>query len=223
MRRLLRTLLILLALVVMAGIAQVLAIAWRVNWTGSHDRPQTADAIIVLGARIEPDGKPGPDLTARTLHAVQLFERSLAPVIVCAGGYEGDRMAAAAVARRLAIEEGVPADRVLVADDSMSTGEEAEKVASLMMARGWKRAILVSHPLHLERARILFEGQGITVYTSPTSTELGEIPWRTRTWLTARETAGIVASGLSLVGVSDEWITPLGRWFDDREATPGAN
>lgn len=223
LRRLVRALLILLALVILASIAQVVYIIWKINWTGAHDQARYADAIIVLGARVEPDGKPGPDLSTRTLHGVQLFERSLAPFIICTGGYAGDRMSAAAVARRLAIAQGVPADRVLVADGSMSTSEDAMSAASLMAAHGWRTAILVSHPLHLERARILFRGQGITVHTSPTSTNLGEIPWRTRCWLTAREAVGIMWNGLEQLGVPGEWTRQINRWFNDPAATPGAN
>jgi uncharacterized SAM-binding protein YcdF (DUF218 family) len=75
----------------------------------------------------------------------------------------------------------------------------------LMLANGWHTAILVSHPLHLERARILFEAQGLTVYPSPTNTDLDAIPWRTRAWLTARETAGILWLTLEDMGVPYEW------------------
>ena len=76
---------------------------------------------------------------------------------------------------------------------------------------GLETVLLVSHPLHLERARILFEGQGITVYTSPTSTDLSAIPWGHRGWLTAREAAGIAWLGLESLGLPDTWPTLLRR------------
>jgi uncharacterized SAM-binding protein YcdF (DUF218 family) len=222
-RRLTRAMLILATLTILAGAAQFLYLAWRINWTGSHDQAQPADAIIVLGARVEPNGQPGPDLRARTLHAVGLFQRGLAPVVICTGGFEGDRLSAAAVARRLAIGQGIPTAQVFVADGSMTTSEDAASAAGLMQANAWRTAVLVSHPLHLERARLLFEGQGIRVYPSPTSTDLRAIAWRTRAWLTVREVAGIVWTGLEALGVPYAWTEPLSRYIYGPAHAPGAN
>jgi len=212
LRRVIRALLALVLLVVLAGALTFLYIAFRVNLTGARDRAQQADAVVILGALVEPDGSAGPDLAERTLHGVRLFQRGLAPYIICTGGYSGDRLSAAAVARDLAVSQGVPEDKVLLAEGSMTTREDAASTRDLMFSRGWQTAILVSHPLHLERARIAFEGEGLTVYPSPTNTDLSTIPWRTRVWLTAREAVGIVWIGLEELGVPYEWTVPLSRW-----------
>ncbi len=213
LRGLVRSLLALVVLVIAAGTITFLYIGWRINWTGARDRAQQADAIVILGARVEPDGQPGPDLAVRTLHAVSLFQRGLAPYVICTGGYANDRLSAAAVACSLAVSKGVPAEKVLMADGSMTTREDASSARDIMLANGWQTAILVSHPLHLERARLLFEGQGVTVYPSPTNTELTTIPPRTRLWLTAREAVGIVWIGLDELGVPSDWTAPLSRWL----------
>ncbi len=210
-RRLFRALLTLTALVLLAGAGTFLYLAWRINRTGAADRAQRADAIVVLGARVEADGQPGPDLRVRTQHAVDLFQRGLAPYLICTGGYRDDRLSAASVACDLAVSQGVPAEKILLADGSMTTREDAARAADLMAAHGWRTANLVSHPLHLERARRLFEGEGITVYPSPTSTDLAAIPWKTRLWLTAREAVGIAWIGLEDLGVPYEWTLPLSR------------
>jgi uncharacterized SAM-binding protein YcdF (DUF218 family) len=210
-RRLLRALLTVLVLVLLAGAITFLYIAWRVNRTGLADKAQRADAIVVLGARVSVDGAPGPDLYVRTLHAVNLYRRGLAPYLICTGGYQSDRLSAAAVARDLAVFIGVDPARILLAEGAMTTQEDAASAWKLMSARGWQRAILVSHPLHLERARLLFEAEGITVYPSPTNTRLDAIPWRTRAWLTLRETVGIVWIAMEALGVPDKWTVPFSR------------
>jgi uncharacterized SAM-binding protein YcdF (DUF218 family) len=212
LRRLVRGLLTLVALVLLAGALTFLYLGWRINYTGAHDQAQQADAIVILGARVEPDGQPGPDLQVRTRHAVELFQRGLAPVVICTGGYEDDRLSAAAVACKLAISLGVPAERVFLADGSMTTREDAASAAAMMADHGWQTAILVSHPLHLERARILFEELGITAHPSPTSTYLDAIPWETRIWLTSREAVGILWLSLEEMGVPYEWTAQLSRW-----------
>lgn len=223
LRRLVRGLLTLIALVLLAAALTFLYLGWRINYTGAHDEAQQADAIVILGARVESNGQPGPDLRVRTLHAVELFQRGLAPYLICTGGYQNDRLSAAAVACNLAVSQGIPAERVLLADGSMTTREDAASAATLMTDRGWRTAILVSHPLHLERARILFEELGITAHPSPTSTYLDAIPWETRIWLTSREAVGILWLSLEEMGVPYEWTGQLSRWVYGPAATPEAN
>ncbi len=223
LRRLVRALLTLVALVLFAGAITFVYLGWRINHTGARDRAQQVDVIVILGARVEPNGQAGPDLQVRTLHAVSLFQRGLAPYLICTGGYHDDRLSAAAVARDLAVLQGVPTDKILLADGSMTTREDATSARDLMVAHGWRTAILVSHPLHLERACLLFEGEGITVYPSPTSTDLNAIPWRTRAWLTAREAVGILWIALEDVGVPYEWTIQLSHWVYGPPTTLEAN
>jgi uncharacterized SAM-binding protein YcdF (DUF218 family) len=123
----------------------------------------------------------------------------------------------------MALGQGVPAEKILLAEGSMTTSQDAVSARNLMLERGWETAVLVSHPLHLERARLLFEGLGTTVYPSPTNTDLTTIPWRTRAWLTAREAVGIVWIGLEEMGVPYAWTHPLSRWVYGPPINPGAN
>jgi uncharacterized SAM-binding protein YcdF (DUF218 family) len=220
LRRAIRVLLTLVLLVVLAGALTFLYIGVRINLTGARDRAQQADAIVILGALVEADGQPGPDLVERTLHGVRLFQRGLAPYVICTGGYAGDRLSAAAVACDLAVSQGVPQSKVLLAEGSMTTREDATTARDLMLSRGWQTAILVSHPLHLERARIFFESEGLTVYPSPTNTDLSTIDWETRAWLTAREVVGIVWVALEELGVPYDWTLPLSRWVYGPPGTP---
>ena len=141
-----------------------------------------ADAIVVLGARVNADGSPGSDLTSRTYHAVDLWLAGYAPHIICTGGFKNERLSAAAVCRRFAIELGVPADRIVLADGSSNTIEDAAATAQVMADQGWRKAILVSHPLHLYRARWLFRRAGLDVVTSPTSTDVQRIAPPVRAW-----------------------------------------
>lgn len=211
-RRLVRGLFMLVGLLLLAAVITFLYIGWRINDTGTRDLAERADAIVILGARVEPDGQAGADLRERTLHAVTLFQRGLAPYVVCTGGFRDDRLSAASVGCQLASSQGVPLEKLALADGSMTTREDAISASQLMLARGWKTAIVVSHPLHLERARLLFEAQNISVYPSPTNTDLRTIPWRIRAWLTAREAVGIVSIGLEEFGLPADWTHFLSRW-----------
>ena len=132
-----RALFTFVTLVLAAATVTFLYIGWRVNCTGARDQAQPADVIVILGARVEPDGQPGPDLKVRTLHAVALFQQGFAPSLICTGGFHNDRLSAAAVACDLAVVQGVPAERVWLADGSMTTREDAIRTSQLMASHGW--------------------------------------------------------------------------------------
>lgn len=195
MTRALRLILRAVVLAVAIGLVLVMVLGWQINRLGSRDLARQADAVIILGARVNADGSPGSDLLSRTYHGIDLYNAGLAPVVICAGGKGGDRLSAGAVACRFAVEAlGLPPERALVVEqrDAYSTAEEARAVAELMRMRGLESAILVSHPLHLYRARWLFQSQGLEVTTSPTNTELWRITPAARLWYTLREVGGVI-------------------------------
>jgi len=188
-------------------------LAWQVDLLGRRDDARTADAIIVLGARVEADGRPGSDLTSRTYHAVDLWQAGYAPAIICTGGYRNEPLSAANVCRRFAIELGVPADYVQVADGTSNTVEDAAAAARVMADHGWRLAILVSHPLHLYRARWLFRDAGVAVVTSPTSTDTGRIFPLLRAWYALRESGAILLTVLDRWGwLPPEWTARFQAW-----------
>ncbi len=199
MKRVLRTLVYLLLATTLTAVTVVGVLAWQINRLGSQDHAEPADAIVILGARVDPDGTASSDLMSRTYHAMDLYQAGMAPVVICAGGAGGDRLAAGAVACRFAEQElGLPADSALVAQeaDAWTTADEAAVVADLMQAHGLRSAILVSHPLHLYRARWLFGRQGIEAVTSPTNTDLGKIFLPARAWYTLREAGGVILTAM---------------------------
>jgi uncharacterized SAM-binding protein YcdF (DUF218 family) len=201
------------ALLLLIALLAFALLAWQIDRLGGRDDAQAADAIVVLGARVNADGSPGSDLTSRTYHAVDLWLAGYAPYIICTGGFKNERFSAAAVCRRFAIELGVPADRIFLADGSTNTIEDAASTAQVMADQGWRKAILVSHPLHLYRARWLFRRIGLDVITSPTSTDMTKIAPPVRAWYAVREAAAIVITAVDgWRVVPQEWIARLQRW-----------
>jgi uncharacterized SAM-binding protein YcdF (DUF218 family) len=133
------------------------------------DTRRPAHAIVVLGAA-QWDGKPSPVLKARVDHAVELWRRGLAPVLVVTGGQgPGDTTTEAAVERRYAMSKGVPSAAIRVEPTGRSTSESLRNVA-LMMGKDAREVILVSDPFHMLRLAILARRFGLKPRTSPTRT-----------------------------------------------------
>lgn len=209
MRWLFRTLWRTVIIVFSLAILGFAAVCYQVDRYGRLDAPQLSDAIVVLGAQVTASGQPGSDLTSRTYHGVDLYNAGWAPRIICTGGFEGDGLSAAAVARRFAIDIGTPPESVLVAEGGMNTTQDAQSTARLMNEHGWRSTILVSHPLHLYRAKWAFQRAGLTVTTSPTSTDTHEILLPLRLWYTFRESGALIVTALEEWGLVHGWSDGL--------------
>jgi uncharacterized SAM-binding protein YcdF (DUF218 family) len=126
------------------------------------------DAIVVLGAA-QYDGRPSPVLRARLDHAVSLYRRNLAPVIIMTGGVgPGDTVSEAVVSQRYAVRQGIPRNAILTEREGLTTLQSMDGVARLMRGRGMSRAVLVSDPFHMLRLKLLALRVGIRGFTSPT-------------------------------------------------------
>src|SRR4051794_1502524 len=136
----------------------------------SRDEARPAQAIVVLGAA-QYAGRPSPVLRARLDHALDLWDRHLASLLILTGGTgTGDTTSEAAVGRIYARKHGVPDTAILVENEGRTTSESMRAVAGMLEVRGLQSALLVSDPFHMWRLRILARRFGITPYTSPTQT-----------------------------------------------------
>jgi len=153
----------LLLLVWVASLGAVLV--WEQN-----DQARPASAIVVLGAA-QYVGRPSPVLRARLDHAIDLWRRKLAPLIIVTGGTgQGDTTSEAAVSQRYAIRRGVPASAILLEAEGRTTSESMEGVAALMGRQSRRDVLLVSDPFHMLRLTILARRHGLVPYSSPTPT-----------------------------------------------------
>lgn len=210
--RVLRSAMVIFVLLGLAGLLAFGLLCFQIDRYGRRDMAQPADAIVVLGALVLPDGQPGPDLSARTQHAVALYHGGLASHLICGGGAKDEPKSAAATCKALAMSLDVAQDAIWLADGSANTDQEAQQVATVMAEHGWQTAILVSHPLHVYRAKLFFERQGLRVYTSPTTTDVEGIalPWRA--YYTTREGVGILWPYLEKAGFPPAWTASLHKW-----------
>lgn len=159
--------LITLVLILAAGWALCIA---SIHLWGRRSETPKSDAIVVLGAA-QYDGRPSPVLKARLDHAIALYERGVAPMLIMTGGQApGDTVSEAVVSRRYAIRAGVPAGAILTERGGMTTVESMEAVARLMRTREMTTAVLVSDPFHMLRLKLLARQVGIRGFTSPTRT-----------------------------------------------------
>jgi uncharacterized SAM-binding protein YcdF (DUF218 family) len=159
-----------LTVMVVAAFALWLISAAAVLIWSYRDEARPAQAIVVLGAA-QYAGKPSPVLKARLDHALDLWNRHLATLLILTGGTgSGDTTSEAAVGRSYARKHGVPDSAILVESEGRTTSASMKAVAGMLEVRGLQSALLVSDPFHMLRLRILARRFGFTPYTSPTQT-----------------------------------------------------
>ena len=125
--------------------------------------PRRADAVIVLGCLLAPDGRLSAALEERVRAGVALFHAGLAPRLCMTGGRapiashdETEAAAMAAFARSL----GVPGAAIEIEESSVSTWENAQRCAALLLPRGLRTVWIVTQPFHLRRALRHFRRAG---------------------------------------------------------------
>jgi DUF218 domain len=137
----------LLLLAVVAVILFLAITAVQVVHTASLEELHPADAIVVFGAA-EYSGHPSPVLRARLDHALDVFHRGVAPVVITTGGAAADPTFS---------EGGVGRDYLM-----------RHGVAVIMRANNLHSCVAVSDAYHVFRIRKLLEHEGVgPVYVAP--------------------------------------------------------
>lgn len=121
-------------------------------WQASRrDAARPAGAIMVLGAA-QYNGRPSPALADRLAHALELYERHLAPVVVVSGGRQvGDRYTEATVGYNYLRAHGVPDRAIRKEVQGRSTYESLASASRFLHAEGIDDVVLVSGPATSKR------------------------------------------------------------------------
>jgi uncharacterized SAM-binding protein YcdF (DUF218 family) len=153
----------------------VIVFAWlwvQIDRFGQVDRARPADVIVVF-------------------HAVKLYKEGLAAAIVCSGGLGTHPPTEARAAARLAMDQGVPPEAIVLEEEGHSTEESALFTSEIMRARGWQRAIVVSDTYHLWRANLVFGKAGVEAYPSPAHDERYPLSERVYLYHLGREVVAV--------------------------------
>jgi uncharacterized SAM-binding protein YcdF (DUF218 family) len=148
--------LFLLVVLLAAAIGAAAGVRYAGAWLSAGDRPQQADAIVVLGGGY-----------ARPFQAADLYRQGLARKIYISVPARDDQyrlLDEAGIAfpreeevvRQVLLKKGVPAGAIeYFGKDSISTAAEAQ-AARALFAKGAPKLLIVTSPYHLRRARITF-------------------------------------------------------------------
>ncbi len=156
-------------------IVLIAACAWfcwlfvQIRHAASIDQAGPADAIAVFGAA-EYNGRPSPVLNSRLEHALDLYQRGLAPVIITLGGGIDPQQSEGGVGRDFLLSHGVPDDHIIAETTSSDTKESVARLAAIARENHLQTILAVSDGTHLFRIQQLCQAQGLHVLLSPRET-----------------------------------------------------
>jgi uncharacterized SAM-binding protein YcdF (DUF218 family) len=193
----------LLALILLAATAWCIWVYRQIAEVANHDEAQPADAIAVFGAA-EYSGRPSPVLHARLDHAVELYRKHIAPLVITLGGGT-DRDSGnteGGVGRDYLLANGIPFGSIIAETRSTDTEQQVRRLAAIAHDNNLHHIVVVSDGTHLFRIRKLCEDAGLDVYTSPRPA-LGHISTYDLTMRYVHEIISYTASRLNL---NIDWI-----------------
>jgi uncharacterized SAM-binding protein YcdF (DUF218 family) len=169
----------LLVLIAAAALLPLWITAVQVVHTASLQEVHAADAIVIFGAA-EYAGRPSPVLRARLDHALDLFHRGVAPVVITTGGAADDpRFSEGGVGRDYLMRRGIPERSLIAETQGRDTSESAVRVGVIMRANGLHSCVAVSDAYHVFRIRKLLEHEGIApVYVAPRADSRPHSTWQ---------------------------------------------
>jgi len=139
---------------------------------------QSADAIVAVS---------GGDTNARTDEAIRRYWAGWAPLLIFSGAaHDTSGPSNAQAMKNRAIEQGVPADKVLIEEFSRNTAENAANTSEFINSRDLQRIILVTSAYHQRRAGLEFEARLGTTVEIVNAPVLQDSQWSRWWWLTGR-------------------------------------
>jgi uncharacterized SAM-binding protein YcdF (DUF218 family) len=119
--------------------------------------------VVVLGAASTNDGKASPCLTRRTLSGCSYaLEKEDAALLLCGGRTNAHHaLKEADIMADLAIGDGFPEDRIVREAQSRNTLENTIFAKRIIKENGWDNIYVVTDPIHIPRAKMVFKVLGV--------------------------------------------------------------
>lgn len=124
-----------------------------------NDIPETPmDIAIVMGTKVEADGKPSEKLLYRLDKSIELFQTGQVNELWMTGGKGISGLNEAVVMKSYLVDQGVPGEAIKVDSLGISTFASARNLADQLPAQA--SVMIISHTSHLRRTKYAFEKFG---------------------------------------------------------------
>jgi vancomycin permeability regulator SanA len=155
--------------------------------------------FVIFGARLRPDGSPGPALERRVAGALAAAAGQGDARFLISGAQPRGGRTEAMVMRGLLRRAGIEDSRILVEDAAHNTRSSAIHCAAILRARPELSPVLVcSDRFHQARCVMLLRACGIPARAAPMPDERATMRWQVWLFYRLRELAAIPYDALMI-------------------------
>lgn len=133
------------------------------------------DVLVMLGGGATPDtpdingkGQLSGDAANRLLTTFRLYKKTGLPIILSGGQVFPDSGVEANIARRQLVSLGVPQNKIIMENKSITTTQNAENTKKILRTHQFHRPVLVTSAFHMQRAVMNFNKIDVQVQPYPT-------------------------------------------------------
>ena len=170
-KKLWKILLLTLAALFVVGVAVFLILqAVIINTAKPHikelSKLESADAVLVLGARVYADGTPSGYLRDRLEYGYAVYEQGLAPKIIVSGDHGKMEYNEVKAMKQYLVDKGVPEEDIFMDHAGFNTYDSMYRAQAIF---GVKKMIVSTQEYHMYRAVYIARRLGIdaTGYAAP--------------------------------------------------------
>ncbi|MCC5912633.1 MAG: YdcF family protein [Clostridiaceae bacterium] len=138
-----------------------------ITFDGLNDNVGTSDVAVILGNKVELDGKPSKRLQGRLGRAVELYEKQYFNYVIVSGGTGREGFDEAIVMKSYLVEKGIPDENVLLDQEGYNSFMTAQNTKVIMNDMNLNSVTIISQFYHITRTKLAFRKVGFeNVYTA---------------------------------------------------------
>ncbi len=127
---------------------------------GLYDNIQPADVGVILGNKVEPDGRPSERLRYRLEKAVELYRDGYFHYIITSGGVGAEGYDEAEIMKQYLVQKGIPGDKILTDSMGVNTIMTAWNTKKIVNDLQLKSVMIISQFYHISRTKLAFSKAG---------------------------------------------------------------
>ncbi|MEJ8548125.1 YdcF family protein [Brevibacillus borstelensis] len=134
---------------------------------GLHDEKHYADVGIVLGNKVESDGKPSDRLKSRLEKAVELYREGYFTCVIVSGGVGVEGYDEAEIMKQYLVKQGIPTEKIITDRIGINTMATAKNAPKILGGVEDKSVMVITQFYHISRTKLAFYKAGFkNVYSA---------------------------------------------------------
>ncbi len=135
----------------------------HIAFDGFINHQEAGDIGVVLGNKVEDNGKPSTRLARRLDSAIQLFNENKIKVIFVSGGIDPRGNDEAVTMKEYLVLNSIPEANVIVDSLGVDTYATAVNTKNYLDGSSYENVVVISHFYHITRTKMMMRDFGINV------------------------------------------------------------